>query len=102
MTYNEGHSRNEREEESRSSRSQVGNDDFCQEHDHGVTDLVDDGSTAECRDSVRGGFNDRSDDVEDDTDDDKFESTENIADLGGSGLSSGGNDGSENVDGGKQ
>ena len=77
MTYNEGHSRNEREEESRSSRSQVGNDDL-------------------------GGFNDRSDDVEDDTDDDKFESTENIADLGGSGLSSGGNDGSENVDGGKQ
>lgn len=92
MTYNEGHGRNEREEESRSSRSQIGNNNFGQKHDHGVSDLVNNGSATEGRDTVRGCFDNCADDVEDDTDDDEFESTENITDFGGSRLRGSGDD----------
>jgi hypothetical protein len=92
VTYNERHGGNEREEESRSSRGQIGDDDFSQKHDHRVTNLVDDGSTAEGRDSARGGFDDRTDDVKQNTDNDEFESTEDVADFGGSRLGGSGND----------
>lgn len=85
-TYNEGQSRDKGEKQSSSSRGQIGDDDFGEQHNHGVTDLVDDGTTTESRDAIRSGFDDRTDHVEEDTDNDEFKSTENITDFGGRGL----------------
>jgi hypothetical protein len=85
-THDERQGRDEGEKQSRSSRGQIGDDDFGEQHDHGVSNLVDDGTSTESRDAVGGRFNDGTDDVEEDADDDEFESTENITDFGGRGL----------------
>jgi hypothetical protein len=88
-THNEGQGRDEGEEESSSSRGQIRDNDFGEQHDHGVTDLVDYGTATEGRDAIRSGLDNSADDVEDDADNDEFESTEDVTNFGGRGLKRG-------------
>jgi hypothetical protein len=85
-THNERQGRNEGEEQSSSSRCQIGNNDLGEKHDHGVSNLVDDGTSTESRDALGCGFDDCADNVEENTDNNELESAENVTDFRGGGL----------------
>lgn len=86
LTYDERQRRHEREEQPRSRRCKIRDDDFYQQYDHRVPDLVEHGPATELGHPVGRGFHNGTDHVKDDTDDDEFDTAEDIGDFGRSGL----------------
>lgn len=97
---NERESGNVGEEETGTSRGDIGNDDFHEEDDHGVADLVDDGATGKGFNVLGRRLDDGADDVEDDRSADELDTAKHVGNLGRGGLGSSSDDGSDDIDGG--
>lgn len=86
------------EKETSTSRGDISNDDLDEENDHCVANLVDDGTGRELVDILSNSLDNGSKGVEKDGCADQFDTTKDISNLGGCGLSSSTNDGTEDID----
>lgn len=98
----EGQRRDVAEKQTRAERRDIGDDDFDEEDDQRVSDLIEDGPAGESRDVGGARFDDGAEGVEDDRHTNQLETAEDVGDFGTGGLCSGGDDGAEDVDGGEE
>jgi hypothetical protein len=98
----EGQSRDVTEEQTGSDRGDISNNDFDQQQNHGITNLVNNSTSRVGIEILRGSLNDSTDGVEKHRDADKFDTAKNIGDFTSGRLSSSSDDGAEGVDGGLQ
>ena len=87
------------EEDASPHRGEVGDEDFHEQHDARVADLVYDSARAEGLDRAGGGLDGDADDVQDGRESEDLEAPENVGRLGGGRLGGDGDDTPQHVDG---
>lgn len=92
----------QRGEHSSSERGQIGDNDLNDDAVDGVTDLVEDDTSAVVRDALGRALDDGTDDIEGQTGDEQLDSAKDVGQLGGNRLTGGTDDTLQDTHGGEQ
>lgn len=96
----EGQSGDVAEEETRTGRGYISNNDFDEQNNHGVANLVQNTAARKSVDIVGGGLDDGAEDVEEDGQANELDAAKDVGNLGGRGLGAHRDDRPDDIDGG--